>query len=138
MTKQEYKEYQEKVAKFFEDEGIQNLSIGVINCADCGFDFFQEGIRDLEIKCGCGYTHHDLEMPWFSNAWCDCCGTHLVGDRYHASGYNPETKEVQEYEVCQDCLYYAEYGQLDDMTMMDMEDGEQTKTQNSQGKVVII
>jgi hypothetical protein len=26
--------------------------------------------------------------------------------------------------VCQDCEYYAEYGQLDDMTMLDIEEDQ--------------
>jgi len=49
----------------------------------------------------------------------------LSGDRYHCSGYCPESKEVYFYDVCCDCLYYAEYGQLDDVTMMDMEEEEE-------------
>ncbi len=76
-------------------------------------NFFEaEGIRNLSA---------DGE-PYFSHRSCDCCGTHLGGDRYAATGYNPETEEVLEYEVCQDCVYYAEYGQLDDQSMLDIED----------------
>jgi hypothetical protein len=33
--------------------------------------------------------------------------------------------EVYEYSVCSDCLYYAEYGCLDDWTMMEIEDSEE-------------
>ena len=122
MNKKEYQEYEKRVAKFFEEEGIQNLSIGRAKCPDCGFDFYQEGISGLPIKCGCGNTLDSLEEPFFSGEWCDCCGTHLAGDRYKASGYNPNTKEIYDYEVCPDCLYYAEYGRLDDMTMLDIEE----------------
>jgi hypothetical protein len=57
---------------------------------------------------------------FFSSASCDCCGNQLAGDRLLANGFNPEADEVQEYEVCLDCIYFAEYGQLDDQTMLDI------------------
>jgi hypothetical protein len=75
-------------------------------------DFFdREGIQNLSGK---GETY----FSWRS---CECCGTTLGGDREDANGYNPTTKEVQEYSVCTDCIYYAEYGRLDDMTMLEVE-----------------
>lgn len=60
------------------------------------------------------------DESYFSHRPCECCSRPLAGDRYEASGYNPHTNEVQIYEVCSDCLYFAEYGQLDDSTMLDM------------------
>jgi hypothetical protein len=96
MTKAEYLAYEKAVQSFFEREGVNNLS----------FVSEEEGLCE----------------PFFSWRRCDCCGTHLGGDRYHCNGYNPTTKEVQEYDcVCGDCVYYAEYGRLDDMTMMEVE-----------------
>ena len=60
---------------------------------------------------------------YFSWKNCDVCGRPLGGDRIDCNGYNPITKEVQgPYSVCMDCHYYAEYGQLDDMTMQEMEE----------------
>jgi hypothetical protein len=36
-------------------------------------------------------------------------------------GHNPTTHEVQgEYEVCDDCLCYVEYGRLEDQTVATM------------------
>jgi hypothetical protein len=96
MTSEEYKAYQKKVAAFFKDENIENLS------ADSDGD--------------------GTKPPYFSNISCDCCGSASGGDRYDCTGYNRKENEVQEYEVCPDCLYYAEYGQLDDMTMMSIEE----------------
>lgn len=93
MTKQEYADFEQAFAVFMASEGIDNLS----TIADC--------------------------EAYFSARPCDCCGTPLGGEREDASGYNPTTKQVcGPYAVCVDCVYYAEYGQLDDMTMLDMED----------------
>ena len=92
MNKAEYEKYEARFLKFMAKEGIRNLS-----------PVFAEG-------------------PYFSWRPCECCLRPLGGNREHATGYNPETKEIQEYAVCLDCLYYAEYGQLDDITMLDMEE----------------
>lgn len=95
MNKQEYAEYQERVAEFF-SHGLTNLSAKSDDNGTC--------------------------EPFFSWSPCDCCGSPLGGDRYECDGYNEKTKEVEEYDsVCPDCVYYAEYGQLDDTTMMEIE-----------------
>lgn len=100
MTLDEYKDFVRRVEGFFRREGINNLSMDIYESEGC-----------------------------FSWTPCDCCGRPLGGYRYRASGYNPETQEIHEYEVCeyevcQDCLYYAAYGMLDDMTMMDIDSDE--------------
>lgn len=98
MNKQEYKEYQEAVAEFFEREGI--------NCLSYDTDEYPDGCVE----------------PHFSWSACDCCGSILGGDREICSGYNPTTGEIQKgYSVCSDCVYYVEYGRLDDMTMLEIE-----------------
>lgn len=93
MTKQEYADYEAAVKVFFEKEGINCLS-----------------------------SDADSDEAYFSWRHCDCCCRPLGGMRHDAKGYNPTTKEIYEYSVCTDCVYYAEYGQLDDMTMMDLAD----------------
>ena len=93
MNREEYKDFEDRVERFFKVEGINNLS------------------------------SIDSEHNAYFSTWrCDCCKRHWQGDREDASGYNPTSKEIYEYSVCIDCLYYAEYGQLDDMTMMDLEE----------------
>ncbi len=121
MIKEEYKEYENDVAQFFKDEGITNLSIGHITCPYCDFNFIEEDTDE----CTCGNSKQALDEPSFSWRACECCGSHLGGDRYHATGYNPTTDTICEYEICTDCVYYTEYDRLDDMTMMDMEKAEQ-------------
>lgn len=93
MTKQEYQEYQAAVELFFSRAGIANLS------ADA-----------------------DSQEPHFSSRLCNCCRRYFGGNRFYCSGYNRSSKKVQDgYEICTDCVYYAEYGQLDDMTMLEIE-----------------
>ncbi len=75
-------------------------------------EFFSHGLNNLSSR----------GESFFSWRPCQCCGTHLGGDRYECDGYNGQTEEVEEYDcVCSDCVYYAEYGQLDDQTMLDIE-----------------
>ena len=95
-TTSDYREYEMRVRDFFRDEGITNLSTK----AD------EEGNTEAS----------------FSWRRCDCCHRSLGGDRYECSGWNPTAQQIQEYSVCQDCVYYAEYGKLDDTTMMNLKD----------------
>lgn len=97
-TKLDYAEYEERVREFFAREGITNLS----------------AMTDEE-----GNTPES-----FSWTPCDVCHRQLGGTRVHASDYNPTTGEIQTYRICVDCEYYAEYGKLDDMTMMDMKEAQ--------------
>lgn len=107
MNKKEYEEYKQDVADFLEREGL--------NCLSYDSDEYEEGCVE----------------PHFSWSSCDCCGDSLGGNRTDCSGYNPTTKEVQKgYSVCDDCIYYLEYGRLDDLTMLEIEESE--KAQESQ------
>ena len=90
-TTKDYKKYEEQVEQFFFLEGIANLS-----------------------------RVSSQEESWFSWRPCECCKRSLGGDRITASGYHKETGTIFEYDICLDCEYYAEYGQLDDMTMLDL------------------
>lgn len=93
-TQRDYEEYQDRVRSFFEMENIENLSP----------------------------IDPDWE-PYFSWRNCDCCSRHLAGHRVECNGYNYETGEIEgPFEICMDCLYFAEYGQLDDETMLNIEE----------------
>ena len=97
MTPEEYKQYEKAVKLFFKNEGL--------NCLTTDMAHYPEGCIE----------------PHFSWMDCDCCGRPLGGDRTHANGFNPASKQVQGgYLVCTDCMYYVEYGQLDDMTMLEV------------------
>lgn len=116
MTKKEYAEYEQRFREFMEGEGIQNLSTGHITCPSCDVEW------DDNDKCPeCNSDRETCNEPFFSWSPCDCCQSPLGGNREHATGYNPTTKEIQEYTICEDCAYYAEYGRLDDRTMDEMD-----------------
>lgn len=95
MNAREYKEYCSTVNAFFKREGITNLT----------------AIADDD---------GDVEAH-FSSRNCDCCDRPLGGDREDCEG-STESGEVFEYSICLDCVYFAEYGRLDDQTMMEIED----------------
>ena len=98
-TKADYEQYKAAVAEFFEKEGI--------NCLSTDMSKYEEGCIE----------------PHFSWHWCDCCSRDLGGNRTDCNGYNPTTKEVQDgYSVCDDCIYFVEYGRLDDTTMMNIDE----------------
>ncbi len=49
----------------------------------------------------------DTDYDW-NDRRCDVCRNTIGSRGYKATGYNPKTKDVQEYEICQDCaLYFA-------------------------------
>jgi hypothetical protein len=68
-----------------------------------------EGLRNLST----------ISEPYFSWTSCACCESMYGGDRYDCNGWSERDSEIKTYEgVCQDCVYYAEYGQLDDRSML--------------------
>lgn len=132
MTKQEYADYEAAVAEFFAREGIANLSTGHYQCPDCKVDFDDGG------NCPqCGADQECVNEPYFSWRCCDCCGSSLGGNREFATGFNPTTREVQEYSICEDCAYYAEYGRLDDTTMLEVENMQRENDQSEMGLVSV-
>ena len=114
QTAADYAEFERRFAQFMDKENLTHLCGGHLRCPECD----TPGTDDESCpECGEAYNE-----PFFSWSSCDCCNRPLSGDREHASGCNRDTGEVQEYSgVCQDCLYYAEYGKLDDMTMLNVE-----------------
>jgi len=99
VNRQQYEQYQKDVAAFMESEGLNCLT----NTAET--------------------VDGEVSEAYFSPSPCDCCGSTLGGDREDCSGFNPDTREVQDgYSVCRDCVYYAAYGELGDETMMGLDD----------------
>lgn len=111
MTTSEYAEYEAAFADFMRREGLCNLS--TVSSHVCDDDCRSNGCS--------GSDENDCE-PYFSHRRCECCNRPYGGDRYDCSGYVPENNAVSDvFSVCGDCMYYAEYGALDDTTMAEIE-----------------
>lgn len=91
MTKSEYSAYEAAVQAFFRAEQITHVA----------------SITD---------------KPSFSWAACECCKRPEGGMREEVKGVPLDGRSTPlVYEVCEDCIYYIEYGRLDDATMLDIE-----------------
>lgn len=90
LTLHDYEEYQAAVRAFWMREGLKFFSSKPTNDGDS-------------------------PEPYFSWHPCDCCGSHLGGNREDYIGI--DAHGPIEYSICEDCVYYNEYGRLDDMTM---------------------
>lgn len=105
QTKQDYVEYVDSVAQFIAAEGIKHLSTGTIDQLSPDYD-------------------PNAEWPegeaWFSWSPCECCKSHLGGDREYLYAHNT-TDELVQFTICEDCVYFINYGRLDDTTMMRVE-----------------
>ena len=109
VTKEEYKEYEESVEHY--TKGLEAISSGHCpGCEECGCE-------NAETADDCPET--EAHFSWSS---CDICGSTLGGDRlpFHAI----LNGKIIHLEGCVDCQYYVAYGQLDDMTMLEMETAE--------------
>lgn len=58
-------------------------------------------------------------QPYFSWSPCGCCERGLGGDREDYEFVRTNDR-VFEAAICTDCVYYLAYGQLDDMTMLEI------------------
>jgi hypothetical protein len=102
-TKADYSAYEQRVKDFIEREQIQHLST---SCQEWEF---------------LGVTGEEVEgEPWFSWSPCRCCQSSLGGMREYLYARDAENKLVQ-FTICEDCVYYVNYGRLDDTTMLDIE-----------------
>lgn len=116
-TKEKYETYQETVEHYL--KGLEAISTGPCpGCEECGIP------EDAEE-----YS----EEPWFSWHPCEICGSTLGGNRESWHAWIPATNipgDVHEHgkivhgTCCEDCVYYLNYGCLDDMSMMEIEESE--------------
>jgi hypothetical protein len=110
MTKEEYAEYERKFGLWHEQARFPSSGDceGCEECTDVYCYDLQHG-RTPEIE-----AHFSWEP-------CEVCGSKLGGDRYpiHSVDANGD---ILHWEACLDCVYYIEYGRLDDMTMLEIED----------------
>jgi len=104
QNRAQYLDYQSRVASFIATEGLTHLSTGCIPYGQP--DGQQEDNQDGE--------------PWFSCRPCDMCGCTLGGHREYLFGKDV-SQEICQFTICEDCVYYVNYGRLDDQTMARIE-----------------
>lgn len=93
MTTKEYQAYQTAVAQF---------------------------LTRNQVMPGCHSQAEPDSEPFFSWRACECCGSRLGGNRETYSFASNQGEFTA--DICTDCVYFLAYGQLDDMTMLDMVD----------------
>lgn len=115
MTKKEYETYKEAVRKNL--EGLEFISSGATsNCDGCG-------LGDDPTQ----WAVDAASEGSFSWSSCDGCGSGLGGQRYPAHACMRDAdgnEETVHLDLCTDCLYFLEYGRLDDEQMLDIEKEE--------------
>ena len=114
MTHQEYAKYEAKVSHFM--RGLVAISTGPRpGCPSCLKEY-----GDVEAI--------ERAETWFSWSPCEICESTLGGDRceWHAleAGEIADPRniwpEVIHGTCCMDCMYYLNYGRLDDKTMAEV------------------
>lgn len=111
LNKKNYAWYEQNFKRFMEDRGLTNLS--------------HESGEHGDHHCTCCGKHVGYNEGHFYAWGCDCCGSWQGGTLlFHANGWSEKHKEAMCFRACADCLYYAEYGRLDDQTMLDIEEGD--------------
>jgi len=140
MTKAEYAAYVERVETYL--KGLEAVSTGATRgCEECCSDFgVRFGEHDPE-ECGCdylgngswdcGHVDGEDEEPLndeggFSWSPCEVCDSSLGGNRYTWHAIIPKDGDVKGGTMvhgtcCEDCVYFINYGKLDDSTMWDIE-----------------
>lgn len=105
QTHEQYLAYQRRVSAFIKYEGLSHLSTG---CIPYGYpENGQEDNQDGE--------------PWFSWKPCQMCQCALGGLREYLFARDT-ANEICQFTICEDCVYYVNYGRLDDQTMARVEE----------------
>ncbi len=114
MTKQEYAEYQERVENYL--HGLTAVSTGPCpGCPDCE-DYRQHKTEDAAEDAA---EDEYLAEPFFTWHSCEVCGDSQGGNREPWHGV--ADGEIVHGDCCEDCVYYLNYGRLDDASMAEIE-----------------
>ena len=86
---------------------LEAVSTGTCpGCETCRADLGFGTIAKLDVAYEAGQI---VDEPFFSRHPCECCGSHLGGDREAAHGLD-EDGEVFHFHVCVDCALYLANG----------------------------
>ncbi|KKM87632.1 hypothetical protein LCGC14_1266950 [marine sediment metagenome] len=83
--------------------GLTAVSSGICpGCKTCRDELGYGSLAELETAWENGDAPNE---PYFSRQACECCGSHLGGDREPAHGIN-ENGDIVHFVVCVDCVMY--------------------------------
>lgn len=143
MTTQQYLAFQANIERNW--RGLTHISTGACKgCHECGLEpldcprcdgegnDWQHGHEESDCPTCKGDgkiepNEREIESAGrneFTWSSCDSCGSSLGGSRHAAHGVfasGPLTGQLCHVDVCEDCLQFLNYGQLDDLTMLEME-----------------
>jgi hypothetical protein len=86
-------------------------------------------LKRNNVKPGCHSPKNAGAGPHFSWRACECCGSSLGGDREtYTFAMDYTSGETFDANICTDCVYYLAYAQLDDTTMMEIEESKKGAT----------
>ncbi len=87
--------------------GLTAVSPGICpGCETCRDELGYDSLAELEIAWENGEAPNE---PHFSWRPCECCGSHLGGDREPAHGID-ENGDIVHFSVCVDCVLYLANG----------------------------
>jgi len=111
MNREQYQQYQADFTHY--TDGLEFVSTGP--CPGCNNCFhWAENKNDP--------TNDEYDMAsegHFSWAQCDFCGSTLGGTREPAHARIDDV--IHHFDICCDCVYYVNYGRLDDLTMLEID-----------------
>lgn len=111
--------------EFFEREGVEHMSSAVPVCGKCNVKAPGECPECGESVC---------VEPYFSWQRCGCCGDSHGGNRedYVAYNFGDSDDKMVEVSICEDCVYWNEYGRLPDMDMLEIDRDERPAVVNGE------
>lgn len=108
-TAEDYTEYESAVASG--SDNMEHFSSGPCSgCREC-CDLVDPDDYDSDED-----WNEAVSEPHFSWSPCELCNRSLGGDRESAHAVSKEHGIIH-FDICTDCVYFIEYGRLDDMTM---------------------
>jgi hypothetical protein len=112
MNKQQYTEYEERVAFYL--KGMKGVSTGP--CSGCDICCKEYGLTE-------GGSEEVTVEPWFSWSPCEICNDPIGGNREYWHGIIANDRQIVHGSCCEDCIYYINFGRLDDTTMQEIDKG---------------
>ena len=107
---------------------VVNGLFGYIKLNKKGITMTEKEYKEYEQRVESYYKDNEFDVSspmddesFFSHRPCECCKRPEAGQRYNVCFGTVGKQETVIASLCPDCLYYSQYGQLDDVTMGEVE-----------------